>query len=66
MNGNIKARETLQMLQAYPERIYPDPVDPTKKDKKAKDAAPPKKKKMPPFPLPEWAIELPATMDVVK
>ena len=43
MSGNIKARETLQMLLDYPEREYPEPeeIDPKKKDKKA----PPKKKK---------------------
>ena len=43
MRGNIKARETLQMLLEYPTRIYPEPeeIDPKKKDKKA----PPKKKK---------------------
>ena len=44
MRGNIKARETLQMLLEYPIRIYPEPeeLDPKKKDKKA----PPKKKEL--------------------
>ena len=43
MSGNIKARETLQMLLDYPEREYPEveEIDPKKKDKKA----PVKKKK---------------------
>lgn len=53
------------MLQAYPEREFPEPEDPNaKKDKKA----PPKKKKKkePPFPTPEWAEELQAVMDKVK
>lgn len=63
MSGNIKARETLQMLLDYPEREYPEPeeIDPKKKDKKA----PPKKKKKKAdnFPTPEWALELD---DVVK
>jgi hypothetical protein len=64
MNGNIRAREILQMLLDYPEREYPEVeiVDPKKKkqqvkkedDKKKKK----KKKKEPPFPMPEWANEL--------
>jgi hypothetical protein len=63
MNGNIRAREILQMLLDYPEREYPEVeiVDPKKKkqvkkedDKKKKK----KKKKEPPFPMPEWAGEL--------
>lgn len=65
MAGNIKARETLQMLQAYPERIYPEvEVDPKKKDKKA----PPKKrkKKEPPFPYPEWALEIDQTQEKIR
>jgi len=53
MSGNIKARETLQMLQDYPERVYPEPEDPKKKDKKA--PPPKKKKKKDNFPMPEWA-----------
>ena len=56
MSGNIKARETLEMLLSYPEREYPEPEDP--KEKKDKKAPPKKKKKEPPFPLPEWAEEL--------
>jgi hypothetical protein len=57
MNGNIKARETLQMLADYPERVYPEPEDPNKK--KDKKAPPPKKKKKKDnFPMPEWAKEL--------
>ena len=60
MEGNIKAQETLTMLQDYPPRVYPEPeeTDPKKKDKKAK--APPKKKKRkePPFPYPAWAEDL--------
>ena len=30
MNANILARDTYEMMHAYPERIYPepDPVDP--------------------------------------
>ncbi len=61
MNGNIKAREILQMLFDYPEREYPEVeiVDPKKKkvkdDEKKKKK---KKKKEPPFPVPEWATEL--------
>jgi len=65
MNGNIKARQTLHMLQAYPEREYPEPEDPNaKKDKKA----PPKKKKGkgPAFPTPEWAEELDEVIKKVK
>lgn len=66
MNGNIKARETLEMLLAYPEREYPEPeeLDPKKKDKKA----PPKKKKKSKdaFPTPEWAEELTAVIQKVE
>ena len=63
MNGNIRAREILQMLLDYPERDYPEPevLDPKKKkqvkkedDKKKKK----KKRKEPPFPIPDWANEL--------
>ena len=65
MSGNIKARETLQMLLDYPEREYPEPeeIDPKKKDKKA----PPKKKKKKAdnFPTPEWAEELDAVIKKV-
>tara|TARA_B110000285_G_C15089912_1_gene598468 strand:+ start:1385 stop:1573 length:189 start_codon:yes stop_codon:yes gene_type:complete len=62
MRGNIKARETLQMLLEYPIRIYPEPeeLDPKKKDKKA----PPKKKKKKKddFDTPTWAEELQAVI----
>ena len=65
MSGNIKARETLQMLLDYPEREYPEPeeIDPKKKDKKA----PPKKKKKKAdnFPTPEWAEQLDAVIKKV-
>ena len=63
MNGNIRAREILQMLLDYPEREYPEVeiIDPKKKkqakkedDKKKKK----KKRKEPPFPIPDWAGEL--------
>lgn len=65
MSGNIRARQTLQMLQAYPEREYPEPEDPNaKKDKKA--PPPKKKKKGPPFPTPDWAEELEAVINKVK
>lgn len=57
MAGNIEARETLQMLQDYPEREYPEPEDPNDK-KKDKKAPPKKKKKGPPFPTPPWAEEI--------
>lgn len=67
MSGNIQAREILQMLLAYPEREYPveEPLDKKKKmtmkpkedDSKKKKK---RKKKEPPFPIPEWALELEA------
>ena len=67
MRGNIKARETLQILLDYPEREYPEPeeMDPKKKDKKA---PPPKKKKKkePPFPTPEWAEDLQKVIEKVR
>lgn len=67
MSGNIKARETLQMLLDYPPRDYPEPeeVDP-KKTKKAPPAKKSKKKKEPAFPTPEWALELDAVITKVK
>jgi hypothetical protein len=64
MNGNIRAREILQMLLDYPEREYPviEVVDPKKKKsavkKDEKEKKKKKKKKEPPFPIPEWATEL--------
>ena len=57
MSGNIKARETLQMLLDYPEREYPEPEDPNDKKKKKKGDA---------FPTPEWATELEAVIAKVK
>ena len=62
MQGNLQAREVLQMLQDYPIREYPeeeivDPKDKKKKDDKTKKK---KRKKEPPFPLPDWALELDA------
>ena len=62
MQGNLQAREVLQMLQDYPIREYPeeeveDPKNKKKKDDKTKKK---KRKKEPPFPLPDWAVELDA------
>ena len=68
MSGNIKAREILQMLLDYPEREYPEMevFDPKNKGKKAppKKEEPKKKKKKtePPFPTPDWALELDAVI----
>ena len=50
------------MLQDYPIREYPeeeveDPKNKKKKDDKTKKK---KRKKEPPFPLPDWAVELDA------
>lgn len=63
MSGNIKAREILQMLLDYPEREYPvvEVVDPKKKKAaavKKEEVKKKKKKKEPPFPTPDWALEL--------
>ncbi len=62
MSGNIKAREILQMLLDYPEREYPviEVVDPKNKKsaKKEEEKKKKKKKKEPPFPTPEWALQL--------
>ena len=71
MSGNIKAREILEMLQDYPERVYPDPPPLDAKGKPIKqkeDKKKPKKrkKKEPPFPIPEWATELDAVQQQVK
>ena len=64
MNGNIKARDILQMLLDYPEREYPvvEVLDPKKKKqvKKEEEKKKKKKKKEAPFPIPEWASELEA------
>jgi len=63
MKGNLQSREIFALLEAYPEREYPPPPEldkngkPLKKDPKEK---PKKKKKEPPFPTPEWALELEA------
>jgi hypothetical protein len=68
MSGNIKAREILQMLLDYPEREYPEMeiFDPKKKGKQAppkkEEVKKKKKKKEPPFPTPDWAIELDAVV----
>jgi hypothetical protein len=65
MSGNIRARETLQMLLEYPEREYPEPEDPADA-KKNKDKAPKKKKKKEPkFDTPPWAEELDAVVKKV-
>ena len=48
------------MLSAYPERIYPE-VDDDPKKKAKKDAPKKRKKKEPPFPYPEWALEIKET-----
>lgn len=73
MSGNIKAREILQMLLDYPEREYPEMeiFDPKKKGakappKKEEVKKPKKKKKEPPFPTPEWALELDAVVAQVR
>lgn len=69
MSGNILARETLQMLLDYPERVYPEPevLDPKAKKKVDKDKKVKKrKKKEPAFPTPEWALELDAVINKVK
>lgn len=72
MSGNIKAREILQMLLDYPEREYPEMeiFDPKKKKgaapKKEEAKKPKKKKKEPPFPTPEWALELDAVIAQVR
>ena len=50
------------MLQDYPIREYPEEEieDPKNKNKKKDDKKKKKRKKEPPFPLPDWAIELDA------
>lgn len=69
MNGNLDARDTYALLHAYPDRVYPEPEPldkngkPLKKDKNEK---PKKKKKEPPFPTPDWAIELDKVVAKVK
>lgn len=66
MSGNIKARDTLDMLIAYPERDYPEPEDPNEKKGKDKKPVKKKKKKEPPHATPEWAEELDAVVEKVK
>lgn len=71
MKGNIEAREILQMLVEYPERVYPDPPPVDAKGKPIKVKDDPKKKKKrkkrePPFPMPDWALELSAVQEKVK
>ena len=73
LNGNLKARDILKMLQDYPPREYPEPEPldakgkPIKQSSKdAKDKKPTKKKKEPPFPMPDWAVELEAVQQQVK
>ena len=67
MNGNIKARDILEMLLDYPEREYPEPeeVDPKKKKSKEEPKKKKRKKKEPPFPIPEWATELESVISQV-
>ena len=64
MQGNIKARETLQMLIDYPQREYPENEELDPKNKKKVPAK--KKKKKDTFPTPEWAEDLTAVTDKVK
>ena len=69
MRGNLDSRNIYALLEAYPQREYPEPEPldkngkPLKKDKNEK---PKKKKKEPPFPTPEWATELEAVQQKVK
>ncbi len=57
------------MLLDYPEREYPEveEIDPKKKKAKKEEEKkkPKKKKKGPPFPTPEWALELDAVVTQV-
>jgi hypothetical protein len=49
------------MLQEYPIRDYPEvEVEDPKKKKKDDPKKKKKRKKEPPFPLPDWAVELEA------
>ena len=71
MKGNIEAREILDLLAAYPEREYPEPepLDAKGKPLKQKDdkkKVKKKKKKEPPFPVPDWAVELEAVQAQLK
>lgn len=67
MQGNLKAREVLKMLQDYPIREYPEPEE-TDPKKKAKEDPKKKKrkKKEPPFPYPTWAEELSEVEQTIK
>jgi len=62
MKRNIRAREILELLETYPPRAYPEVEEPDPKNKNKKAADPPKKKKKkkkePPFPMPDWALDL--------
>ena len=61
MRENIQARDLLDKLSIYPDRIYPEPeiIDPKKKVKKEDEKKKKKRKKRePPFIFPEWATEL--------
>lgn len=71
MEDNITARETLQLLIEYPQREYPEPEPLDAKGKPIKqkdDKKKPKKrrKKEPPFPTPEWALQLDDVKKTVK
>ena len=72
MSGNILARETLNMLLDYPERIYPEPEDPdpkkaaANKKKAEKEKKKKRKKKEPAFNTPDWALEIEAVILKVK
>lgn len=68
MKRNIRAREILELLEAYPPREYPEVAEPDPKNKNKSAPPPPKKKrkkKEPPFPMPEWAKELPTVIEEV-
>lgn len=71
MEDNITARNTLELLINYPIREYPEPEPLDAKGKPIKqkdDKKKPKKKKRkePPFPTPEWALELENVQKTVK
>ena len=53
------------MLQAYPERVYPDPDEEAAK-KKDKNKVKKRKKKEPPFPYPDWALDIQPTQEKIK
>lgn len=74
MTRNKKAREILELLETYPDRVYPEVEEPDPKNRnKAKKQDPPPKKgkgkrkrKQPPFPTPEWCLELDTLKEEVK